>query len=98
MAQADKWELFERLWSLGDDDAPITDASAADNYEVEKSITDFQAAAKLITDIVVAFSSARNQTEDVLRKLRETVTIAYSYACDGRFSDVKKVLEEVVDL
>lgn len=93
----DKWELFKQFWGT-DDDAPITDASAANDSLVEDAILRFQAVSKEITDALVALSAARAEVDDLLRKLREAVTIAYSFSLDGRTEDVHKTLEKVVGL
>ena len=94
----DSWEDFQTTWQLGDDKEPVTDASLAENYQVEGAITDLQEATRKVTDALAALSSARNTTDDLLRKFREGVILANSYARYNDLDGVKDTLKELCDL
>jgi len=91
-----RWELFKLFWRTEDDDSPVTDASLADDSIVEDAILQAQEQFKNITDILVSLSAARTLQDDLLRELRESVTLAYNSALSGDLAGVKNALEQVV--
>lgn len=94
----DKWKLYKGTWDVSTDDEPTTDASDAEDSVVESAILENLESYKKVTDMLVALSVARFKDDELLRKLREAVTIAYSYILDNRTGDAKKELEKVVNL
>lgn len=95
---ADKWTLFKEFWRFGDSDSPITDPSAAEDSLVEDAISRYHEVSKEITDMLAALSASRTEVDDLLRKLKEAVTLAYTFSLDGNVEEVRKTLEKVVGL
>lgn len=93
---ADKWELFQNYWQLVDDDSPVTDASLAEDSFIEDAILKAQEEFKKLTDMLAALSSARTKESEELRKIKESVIIAYSYLREGNLISAKAELERFI--
>lgn len=96
---ADKWDLFKQFFGLSDaEEIPIlTDASNVEDPTIEECIVEYQKASINVTNALVACLARKNENEELLRKLREAVTLAYTYSLDGRTDEVRRTLEKVVN-
>lgn len=94
---ADRWKLFNWMWQSEDDDAPITDASNAEDILVEDAVVRFQGVSKEVTDMLVELSAAKVGYDALLQKYREAVTMGYSSAQNNDIEGVKSALGMVLD-